>query len=157
MDISRLEKESRFFRHAIERYQDDYPDEVLVSDPARINSKFPHDCCKSASWMLGHHLSNNGFENIQYANGHRSEESHGWLEIEGVIVDITADQFADEDRPVIVARSDESGFHAEMERQQRFPWKPSEVHAEKAQDIISHYKEVTQHNASADRQRDLCR
>jgi len=59
--------------------------------------------------LLGTYLAENGFGIFMYARGERKRIdtdgwcSHAWLEADGIIVDITADQFHDNDTPVIVA------------------------------------------------------
>jgi hypothetical protein len=139
MNLSELTSAVRVFRQAIAWYQKKHPDKVFVSDPLRLDSKFPHDCCKSASLMLGHHLSHNGFTDIHYVWGYRGEVQHGWLQVNGVIIDITADQFEDEDRPVIMACVGNSSFHASIDDKKKSTCKPQRLHSETASSIITEY------------------
>ena len=48
---------------------------------------------------------------VSYAWGERNNESHGWLIYDGRIVDLTADQFDDEERKVIVEPVEDSEWH----------------------------------------------
>jgi hypothetical protein len=48
----------------------------------------------------------------------RTYRGHGWLEQNGLIVDITADQFPEVDKPVIVA--DNSQWHETFKRQKSY-------------------------------------
>lgn len=63
--------------------------------------QFPHGCCGDASDLLGQYLLENGIESY-YVCGNRyfddpeeGTQSHAWLLVEGLIVDITGDQFSD--------------------------------------------------------------
>lgn len=75
---------------------------------------FPRGCCKEASLVLAKHLHKKEFGIADIICGERNCETHIWLEIEGVIVDITADQFEDIDEAVIVVES--SIFHDKFEK-----------------------------------------
>lgn len=68
---------------------------------------FPHGSCGDASILLGEYLSGLGYGDWNYIPGTRIRDdfSHAWIEQNGVIVDITADQFDDVNEPVIVTRS----------------------------------------------------
>jgi hypothetical protein len=77
-------------------------------------SPFPTGWCQDTSRVLGNLLQNLGEDGfklvvgkrelvIDTASGRSSEPTHVWLERDGVIVDITADQFAEEiSNPVLV-------------------------------------------------------
>jgi len=70
-------------------------------------ANFPVGACGDAAPLLGHYLLDQGFGTWTYVNGERPQgnhgfESHAWIEQEGLIVDITADQFADISDAVIV-------------------------------------------------------
>lgn len=60
--------------------------------------------------LLSKYLESNGEANFGYALGMRAGGSHAWLARSELIVDITADQFDDQDAPVIVTR--QSPWHA---------------------------------------------
>ena len=75
----------------------------------RLLAQFPNGCCKSASFILAHHLMTTGaLMSIEYVWGLRGSPPHqwphGWLESEGLILDLTADQFPEIFEPVIVTR-----------------------------------------------------
>jgi len=77
-------------------------------------SNFPRGSCGDAALLLGRFLKDRGFGDSDYVLGwrgdHESGSSHAWLQIGDLIIDITADQFADMDQPVIVQES--STWHA---------------------------------------------
>ncbi|RVU28256.1 hypothetical protein [Neptunomonas marina] len=61
------------------------------------SSSFPKGCCGDASDLIGLYLLQcHGIES-EYVCGkglrHNSEQSHAWLTCQGYIIDITADQF----------------------------------------------------------------
>lgn len=68
--------------------------------PGSLDFKqFPKGCCGNASEMLARYLYKLGYE-VEYigavrkrSDGKSGTESHGWLECEGIMIDITADQF----------------------------------------------------------------
>jgi len=80
---------------------------------------FPKDMCEFSSNLLGRYLAENGFKHVRYILGRRAlscspgDEMHAWLEIDGIIVDITADQFPDGLGPVIVTR--DTKWHARFQ------------------------------------------
>lgn len=59
-----------------------------------------------ASMLLGEYLRNASLGDFQTRTGRRDvgdySQSHAWLEQDGLLVDITADQFDEIDEPVIV-------------------------------------------------------
>jgi hypothetical protein len=67
-------------------------------------ASFPRGACGDSSELLGEYLRDSGFGHWTYVSGaiHNPFQSHAWIERDGVIVDITADQFDDMDQPVIV-------------------------------------------------------
>jgi hypothetical protein len=80
-----------------------------VPDVVRHNFKaFPKDMCERTSNLLGRYLRENGIESAEYVcRGRRKKsgpgnERHAWLEVCGLVIDITADQFPDQREPVIV-------------------------------------------------------
>lgn len=54
---------------------------------------FPEGTCGDISDILAEYLYQNGFQDIDYICGESADGSHAWLEIDGKVVDITADQF----------------------------------------------------------------
>jgi len=79
------------------------------ADLCELFSDFPHGACGNASDILGQLLEEIGISDVQYVSGMRNEKSHGWLEVRGLIVDITSDQFEDGLGPVYVGEA--SAFH----------------------------------------------
>ncbi len=80
-------------------------------------SEFPRGHCGVASDFLAQWMANKGVTNIEYVCGSRGDQTHGWLEIKGYIIDITADQFIDFNQKVYV-ETDRS-FHDTFENQKR--------------------------------------
>jgi hypothetical protein len=82
---------------------------------------FPHRCCHHAAKLLGIYLFDRQlglFQVIAGRRGERQGEEHVWLECDGVVVDITADQFTDwPGGRVLVARS--SAWHSKWDRPRR--------------------------------------
>jgi hypothetical protein len=87
--------------------------------PERLRSRFqlfPKDMCEFASNLLGRYLTGEGFENVRYVCGSRpvraryNDQRHAWLEAQGFIIDITADQFPDGIGPIIV--TDDRSWHS---------------------------------------------
>jgi hypothetical protein len=84
---------------------------VRQTDPAEVDpqvrfivASFPKGVCGAICFLLGHYLRQNGFPAAEYVNGIRRSdgESHAWIETDGIIVDITGDQFAEIADGVIV-------------------------------------------------------
>ena len=66
--------------------------------------------------LLGTFLKNHGMVPFRYVCGRREGQSHhSWIEAEGVIVDITADQFPEISERVIVTRC--SPWHGSFNRE----------------------------------------
>jgi hypothetical protein len=103
------------FRAAIERCDS-------RSLPAQMEG-FPRGCCGDATLLLGTHLAVLGFGTFIYVAGERGIgsdwTSHAWLEGEGFLIDITADQFAEVNDPAIVCNS--SPWHGTFEVTDRRP------------------------------------
>lgn len=112
MRIEQLQQIASKFRSAIEMVPES-------SRPVSFES-FPNGSCGDSSLLLGAHfvdLEIAGFEYISGERGCQSEgtwTSHSWLERNGCVIDITADQFSDAPSPVIVA--DPSPWHYQFER-----------------------------------------
>lgn len=75
---------------------------------------FPRGCCGDASILLARYLADHGEPGFLYVCGERRKQeggygSHGWLQRDRLIVDITADQFGEIDQHVIV--TDRSAWH----------------------------------------------
>lgn len=70
---------------------------------------FPYGSCGSSSDILAEYLIEKGAQNVEYVYGERDNYSHGWLEIKGLIIDITGDQFEDGVEGVYI--SSDRSFH----------------------------------------------
>ena len=88
--------------------------QILSGEVQFIGSEdFPHGCCDNASkdYLLPR-LKKAGFTNTVYVNAWHEKQNHGWLEYKGYIIDITADQFEEENNPsIMVIKKEESEFH----------------------------------------------
>ncbi|MGR6858961.1 hypothetical protein ACU5EH_00685 [Aliivibrio salmonicida] len=65
--------------------------------------RFPINSCESASYFLGVLLANNfPDKDVVIVEGyeHKSDERHFWVEVDGQIIDITADQFPSVSKPI---------------------------------------------------------
>lgn len=87
---------------------------ILRSDPpasplATLRD-FPRGACADASLLLAKYLQVNNCGQSLYVLGERRGHGHAWLHLQEYIVDITADQFDDQDAGVIV--SSDSSWHA---------------------------------------------
>lgn len=56
---------------------------------------FPRGCCGIISELMGDYLNTLGIGEVFYVCGMKDGASHAWLEVDGLIVDISGDQFSD--------------------------------------------------------------
>jgi hypothetical protein len=86
-------------------------------------ANFPRNSCDHASALLGRYLQEHGFDVVYINNGCRDgnswKNSHAWLEIGDMIIDITADQFSDQTERVIVTT--DHTWHSAFYGQRRQP------------------------------------
>lgn len=81
---------------------------VLANDEIHSSHKpynnFPSGCCGAMSKILTSHFEKLGFENVGYMSGRHVVDGrgHAWIIIEGICVDITADQFEDSNYPPVM-------------------------------------------------------
>jgi hypothetical protein len=75
--------------------------------------EFPNGSCGDATLILAKYLNDNGHEGFVYVCGIRDGHSHAWLQRGDLIVDITGDQFPDNEHSVCVSRR--SAWHAQFE------------------------------------------
>ena len=66
---------------------------------------FPRGACGDAARLLATYLREQECGTFDYCFGQRRGKSHAWLWRGELVVDITADQFEDQDSPVIVTRN----------------------------------------------------
>ena len=65
--------------------------------------RFPKNSCESASYFLGAFLAQRFPDKeflVVHGYKHSSDESHYWVEVEGKVIDITADQFSNISQPI---------------------------------------------------------
>jgi hypothetical protein len=74
--------------------------------------EFPAGACGDSSLLLAHFFAERGEHGFDYVLGMREDRSHAWLRRSRLIVDITADQFADFEHRVFVGRA--SPWHREF-------------------------------------------
>lgn len=94
-DINKLIQLSKRFRAAIMQCDP----EVLIVTLRR----FPRGACGDATLLLAKYLEENKYNNFEYICGKKERQTHAWLERDGLIIDITADQFNDQNYPVFVS------------------------------------------------------
>lgn len=82
--------------------------EGLMPEVPYIQRRFLLGWCTTASILLGEHLRESGLGDFHTRSGIRCDlgvnQSHAWLNRDGLIVDITADQFDETKEAVIVSR-----------------------------------------------------
>ncbi|GAW68676.1 hypothetical protein GPEL0_01f5115 [Geoanaerobacter pelophilus] len=90
---------------------------ILRSNPrtSRLATlrEFPAGACGDASLLLAKYLQVNGCGRSHYMAGKRKGRTHAWLQLADFTIDITADQFEDQDAGVIV--SADSLWHSSFE------------------------------------------
>lgn len=87
------------FRNELEQLKD------LGKLPAHMQS-FPSSCCGVVSEILGDYLNSQLELQVEYVCGEKDGGTHAWLELEGVLIDITSDQFEGRTRVYIGANDD---------------------------------------------------
>ncbi len=102
--VAAIEGDVVRFRLAIEKCKSEF--EML---PLR---SFPRGSCGDASLLLSEFLLECGHGEFDYMLGEREKRSHAWLQQGNLIVDMTADQFQDQPRQVIV--TPESKWHLDF-------------------------------------------
>ena len=78
---------------------------ILSCDSRALPTRFldfPRGTCGEATLLLAKYLEEQGCGKFYYMLGQRDNQSHAWLQRGDLIVDITADQFADQPAPVVV-------------------------------------------------------
>lgn len=80
---------------------------------------FPEGSCGDTSLLLGEYLYRVGCGCFEYVTGFRNEQSHAWIEANGLIVDITSDQFPERDEKVLVTT--DKSWHNQFVEDDRNP------------------------------------
>jgi len=78
---------------------------IMQCDPKSLCitlQDFPNGACGDASLLLAKYFENNEYGKFDYVLGQRGGKSHAWLQQGNLIADITADQFEDQDRTIMV-------------------------------------------------------
>jgi len=108
--MTRLLKIAQAARSAMEHYVSNTEDLMFGG--------FPMGTCGPVSELLGRYLIEAGFADVMYICGEkRGHGSHAWVEVSGVVLDITGDQFGQP--PVVVVTT--SLWHDEWEREEPRP------------------------------------
>lgn len=119
-DSELLSRLAADFRIALESYLLERPGLPLSTDPLFPLARFPKGHCKASAFLLGLYLRSIAWPaRLSYVWGFRDAQSHGWLEVDQLFIDLTGDQFPDQDRPVIVEKAAESEWHTTFAPYQR--------------------------------------
>jgi len=97
--VKRMRQEAVRVRRAIEATD--------LSDCECTLSDFPRRCCHHGTKILAYHFWESGWTDLKVASGQRNRKpfhEHVWLQVVGITIDITADQFGKSRPPVIVRR-----------------------------------------------------
>jgi hypothetical protein len=78
---------------------------------------FPSGACADASLLLSEYLREKGEGKAEYVSGKDGNKTNAWLELDGIIIDITGDQFNRSIDPVIVSTN--SIWHQRFEDRSR--------------------------------------
>ena len=91
--------------------------------------KFPAWCCGVTSELLGHYLNASGVR-AEYVCG----TGHAWLECEGVVIDITSDQF--EGRPAVFVGAKDDWYRSLGESSRRIGTRLDNYHFGAESDVL---------------------
>jgi hypothetical protein len=101
-DPTQIKRSAAAFRNALERSD-------LGFLPTLAD--FPNGSCGDAALLLGRFLRDSGFGDFDYVCGEAIDagrtQTHAWLQRDGLIIDITADQFDGVDASVLVTHNHE--------------------------------------------------
>lgn len=78
---------------------------------------FPSGTCLDSCLLLIRWFAENKLNSFTIVKGSRNGSSHAWLEKEGIIIDITANQFEDNYSEVMVTR--DKSWHLQFEEERR--------------------------------------
>lgn len=104
--------------HLATRFRAAIINSQLVRKPFITFDYFPLGACGNTARLLAEYLREHGYGDFDYVTGERGGRTHAWLDKAGLIIDITADQFDDQDAAVIVTR--DHGWHSLFEGQIRW-------------------------------------
>ncbi len=99
------------FREELEKQKglDQLPDHL---------KKFPCGCCGVVSELLGDYFNTQLGLRVEYVCGEKDGGSHAWIELDGVVIDITSDQF--EGRPPVFIAAKDSWYTSWEEASRNF-------------------------------------
>ncbi len=128
LSLARVLEEVKAFRAAVERY--------VAGEPHQQMKDFPEGRCKLTSLLLARHLAERGLgDSMLIANAARPasdgglDETHAWLELDGLTIDLTADQFPNQS--AIIVTAGESPFHRSFSGQTQSRYmRPDEMSAD---------------------------
>jgi len=130
MTKHKLKFEAELFRGALEDYFVSHPKVNFGTNwMATTQRKFPADHCKATSFAFGSYLINkHGIKQkeLYYVWGTRIGETHGWLRYRNFFVDLTGDQFSDQNRATIVVEKNRSSWHKSFLNQKEFAFELAE-------------------------------
>lgn len=132
MDSAKMFFIANKFRRGLKEYFRLHPEITFSTnfmDPLR--GKFPTDHCKAASHAFASYLIDELHylkSDISYVWGKRGSETHGWLQCGDLFVDLTADQFSDNQNPVFIISAESSEWHATFNPFRRSPFDLREDH-----------------------------
>ncbi|HCF2447005.1 TPA: hypothetical protein NIA45_004673 [Pseudomonas aeruginosa] len=69
---------------------------------------FPAGCCGNSSEILGDYLISRGLAKAKLVRANRGDESHAWIEVGTLVIDVTGDQFAG--RPAVYVDGTDAWF-----------------------------------------------
>ena len=106
---------------------------------------FPFGSCGDASILLAQYLIDEGFDTPTYVSAQLNlrdrNPGHAWLELDGVIIDITADGFDPKAPEVIVAENSE--WHEKFEILDKHPAGIREYHQDHIiRSLLAAYHEI---------------
>jgi hypothetical protein len=93
MNIEKLRKRVVEFRDSCEQIR-------WHSMPCEYRD-FPSGTCGDISQILMRVLTKDGYKEIEYVVGMKGKQSHAWLEIQDIALDVTADQFPEIEEAVL--------------------------------------------------------
>ncbi len=102
----------------------------ICTDFLNPEQEFPNGCCKSASMILGLIMEESlKMRNVKYVWGTCPKlGTHGWIEFDSMLLDITIDQF-NFAKKILVVEKEKSIFHVNFKSQGRFPINVRENHS----------------------------
>lgn len=104
---------------------------------------FPHGWCGCVSRVLGAWLKYNFPDDVfYYTCGYYNNGSHAWIEYNGIILDITADQFDRCSEPIIVKAVETSTFHKDYVIENTHPCNINDVNYFEEGTIFRRVKEI---------------